>query len=238
MKKKLLTTLCVISSLIIAEQKPTSKEKLAKTKKAMALEKQTTQKKVAAKKIETKTQEKLTAQLKKEEKNPEKTKPQLQENSLEKKLKEGQEAVLEEKKNTLATLDKNTANKETPPRSITLKNNISEKTITYDGHWAKPFPTTFYATINGEEYLTLSKKGKLQLKESKISALCNKVHVAYEWAIKKWGKVWHHEHKELEFEVPEKIEEFNISFCWDNDNRIDISNATMIKCITLPSSST
>jgi hypothetical protein len=159
------------------------------------------------------------------------------EKPLEKKLQEKKIALQTEKKdqflNQVSVAAKEDAKEfNAAQRSFIIKNNITEATITYDKHWAKPFPTTFSAKVNDQEYLTLQ-KGKLQLHNTKISGMHNKIKVSYEWAIKYLGKVRHHEHKLLEFEVPEKQEELTISFCWDDENRIIIPNAKLINSSTI-----
>lgn len=224
MKKKILL-ITIFVTYLQADNALLKKELVKKTLQNPE-KKELAEKKAILEKIK---QQEITS-LKKEEK------------PLEKNLQEKKVALQAEKKNKLlkptSTAAKDDA-QETPSqeRSVMIKNNITEATITYSKHWAKPFPTTFSAKVNDQEYLTLQ-KGKLQLHNTKISAIQNKIRVSYEWAIKYLGKIRHHEHKLLEFEVPEKQEELNISFCWDDENRIVIPNAKLINCSTITPSNT
>lgn len=136
-----------------------------------------------------------------------------------------------------ATIDLEKKNSAPETRLIAIKNDITEKMITYEKHWAKPFPSDFKARINDQEYLSL-KNGKLQIHEKKFSTVKNKIKITYEWALKKFGKLWHHEQKEIEFEVSEKQQELDLKFSWEDDHRISINNAKIIMCSTIEPNST
>ncbi|MGE0206526.1 MAG: hypothetical protein AB7R69_01630 [Candidatus Babeliales bacterium] len=113
------------------------------------------------------------------------------------------------------------------PKTITLQNKITDKTITYQHHWYKPYPSDFKILVNNEPYLTLV-KGRAKLHAPTICTNDKKIRVQYEWKLHKFGKTWHHEKRELEFEVPEEKQELAIDFSWDDDYRITLENAKRV----------
>lgn len=120
----------------------------------------------------------------------------------------------------------------TQTRSILINTSITEKTITYERHWYKPFPSEFKISVNDQDYMTLD-NGKPKLHDKAFTLDSNNIKVAYEWTLNKFGKLWHTEKKELHFEIPPDKKEFNINFSWDSDVRIIIDNAKMILCSNL-----
>ena len=115
------------------------------------------------------------------------------------------------------------------PRTITFANSITEKMVTYTGHWYKPSPSIFRVSINDQEYITLNKKGKMEVHNKEFTLSKEKTLKArYEWTFKKFGKQWHTEEKEVEFKIPDQLNELEIDFGWDTECRLSISQAKLI----------
>jgi len=119
----------------------------------------------------------------------------------------------------------------TVKRKIVFDNVITEKMITFTGHWAKPYPSTFTVSVNDHEFITLNRRGKIAVKEKEFEvAKDNTLTIVYEWAIDKFGKRWHHEKKEVTFQAPENTKSFDISFGFDCQSRVLVPQAKLLNC--------
>jgi hypothetical protein len=115
------------------------------------------------------------------------------------------------------------------PRIVTIAKSITEKMITYTGHWYKPSPSIFHVSINDQEFVMLNKKGKMEVQNKQFALLEGKrLKARYEWTFEKFGKQWHSEEKEIEFEIPDQLDELEIGFAFDTDYRISIPQARHI----------
>jgi hypothetical protein len=120
-------------------------------------------------------------------------------------------------------------NTTTAEKTIVFDKVITEKMITYTGHWMQPYPSTFSVSVNNKEFLSLNRHGKIDVKEKEFEVpKDNTLRVVYEWALDKFGKRWHHEKKEVTFKVSENRKTLDITFGFDCESRIQIPQAKLL----------
>lgn len=110
---------------------------------------------------------------------------------------------------------------------ITITNAITDAMITYTNHWAKPFPSTFKLLANAQEIRPSTNK--------RIPVENGKLEVQYECEFKKFGILYHREHRSLMFKVPPQEKNLEIKFSWYDNNRIVIANAQPVSSYNLDS---
>ncbi|MGB8467923.1 MAG: hypothetical protein WCE21_02875 [Candidatus Babeliales bacterium] len=96
--------------------------------------------------------------------------------------------------------------------TITIVNSITDKMITYEGHWAKPKPSLFQVTIN-QKLLGNNESVTVPVSDGKVT-------VAYACEFKRFGIMYHQEKKELSLPLPAGHKQASITFCWDAPDRI------------------
>lgn len=116
-------------------------------------------------------------------------------------------------------------------RTVIFNNVITEKMITYTGHWAKPYPSTFSVSVNDQPFITLNARGKIAVQEKEFTIPPdNTLKIQYEWALDKLGKRWYHEKKEVTYKMPDKVSTLDIDFGFDKTTRVEIPQGTLLTC--------
>lgn len=116
-----------------------------------------------------------------------------------------------------------------PIPTITLMNKLDKDKITYQKHWYKPVPTMCSVIINNYPLLSTGQDGTFIIaKQIQLPNNEKQLNVTFKWKIEKFGKVWHHEEKEMVYELNQPAKEYILDFDWELKERLKISHAKLI----------
>lgn len=142
-----------------------------------------------------------------------------------------------EKKTKIAQVIEKKAEKPHPKQKLTtISNSIDLDSLTYKKHWYKPSPSSCAVTINDQEIISIQEGKEPKItNQFNVDAQEKIVSATYRWKIEKFGKIWHEEKKEIQFELLpiDSKKTRTLSFDWETDERLLLTDAKIVSCKSL-----
>lgn len=111
-----------------------------------------------------------------------------------------------------------------PERMVTICNDITQDMITYKKHWSgNHMPSKFIVKVNDQEL----KKGV----PTPVKVVNDNVRISYTYEFRAMGCVYRTGGKNLEYKIPQKVEQCKSTFSWDEPNNFILEHGQLINAI-------